>query len=34
MGAQDYDACYTSLDTTQIVVEILEKARKSGNLTF
>jgi predicted dehydrogenase len=34
MGAQDYDACYTALDTTQIVVEILEKARKSGNLTF
>lgn len=34
MGAQDYDACYAALDTTQIVVEILEKARKSGNLGF
>lgn len=34
MGAKDYDACYTALDTTQIVVEILEKARKSGNLGF
>lgn len=34
MGAKDYDACYTALDTTQIVVEILEKARKSGKLNF
>ena len=34
MGAQDYDACYAALDTTQTVVEILEKARKSGNLGF
>lgn len=34
MGDKDYDACYTALDTTQIVVEILEKARKSGKLNF
>lgn len=34
MGAKDYDACYAALDTTQIVVEILEKARKSGKLGF
>lgn len=34
MGAKDYEACYTSLETTQTVVEILEKARKSGKLGF
>ena len=34
IGAKDYEACYTALDTTQIVVETLEKARRSGNLGF
>lgn len=34
VGAQDYEACYAALETTQVVVEILEKARKSGNLGF
>ena len=34
VGAMDYDACYKALDTTQIVVEILEKARISGSLGF
>lgn len=34
VGNMDYEACYAALDTTQIVVEILEKARKSGKLGF
>lgn len=34
MGTKDYDACYTALETTQTVVEILEKARRSGHLGF
>ena len=34
VGAMDYDACYTALETTQTVVEILEKARISGKLGF
>ena len=34
VGAKDYDACYAALDVTQNVVEILEKARKSGNLSY
>ena len=34
VGEQDYDACYAALETTQAVVEILEQARKSGNLSY
>ena len=34
VGAKDYEACYAALDTTQTVVETLEKARRSGNLGF
>lgn len=34
MDSRDYDACYAALETTQTVVEILEKARKSGKLGF
>lgn len=34
VGAMDYDACYAALEVTQTVVEVLEKARKSGNLGF
>lgn len=34
MDARDYDTCYRLLETTQTVVEILETARKDGNLGF
>ena len=32
--SNDYERCYQLLENTEIVVDILEKARKSAHLSF